>query len=589
MGLFRQGCQKSSGEEESMKVPRIKGGLAAGVGLLLGLAAWAALTTWAQVPSPRPEGLKGNGGAMGLAGPVGQSFTYQGQLKDSGGTPINGVWDFQFGLFDAASGGGQHADGGQCSGEQRAVHGPVRFWADGLWRQRPLAWGGCPAGSGSFTALNPRQALTAAPYALYALRGPYSAGTGLSLSNNQFSLAPTYQLPQGCSQGQVVQWGSNGWVCENAWFWGGNAGTTAGTHFLGTTDNQALELKVNGQRALRLEPTLASPNVVGGSGGNRVTTGVQGATIGGGGSTGTGCGGPCANQVTDSYGTVGGGYFNRAGDAAGSLTDAAYATVGGGFFGNTAGGQSATVGGGEGNTAGGWRSTVAGGQGNQALGSHATVGGGENNWVVGYRATVGGGRDNRVDADYGIVGGGQGNVVTGTYGTVGGGQGNQALADRATIAGGGDPSDTNCSGPCVNKVTASHGTVGGGSGNTVSGQSGTVGGGYQNTAGGSNATVGGGFGNTASGTDATVAGGAFNVAAGGGSFVAGSRAKNSNPDHSGVFLFADTSTSGLSNLNLCIKPLGESILPRRCSDEQALYRSVERRRAGKAAKDCLYG
>ena len=32
-----------------------------------------------------------------------------------------------------------------------------------------------------------------------------------------------------------------------------------GTNFLGTTDNKALELKVNGQRALRLEPTRAAP------------------------------------------------------------------------------------------------------------------------------------------------------------------------------------------------------------------------------------------------------------------------------------------------------------------------------------------
>src|SRR5262249_10813567 len=39
---------------------------------------------------------------------------------------------------------------------------------------------------------------------------------------------------------------------DSSGFWktGGNAGTTAGTNFLGTTDNQALEFKVNGQRAL---------------------------------------------------------------------------------------------------------------------------------------------------------------------------------------------------------------------------------------------------------------------------------------------------------------------------------------------------
>ena len=38
------------------------------------------------------------------------------------------------------------------------------------------------------------------------------------------------------------------------WKLSGNASTTPGTNFLGTTDNQALEFKVNGARVLRLEP-----------------------------------------------------------------------------------------------------------------------------------------------------------------------------------------------------------------------------------------------------------------------------------------------------------------------------------------------
>jgi len=46
----------------------------------------------------------------------------------------------------------------------------------------------------------------------------------------------------------------------------GNTGTIAGTHFLGTADNQPLEFKVNGQRALRLEPgTNGAPSVIAGS------------------------------------------------------------------------------------------------------------------------------------------------------------------------------------------------------------------------------------------------------------------------------------------------------------------------------------
>lgn len=89
------------------------------------------------------------------------------------------------------------------------------------------------------------------------------------------------------------------------WSLTGNAGTTPGTHFLGTTDNRALELHVNSQRALRLEPTSGTPNLIGGFSGNSVaagvTAGVVGATIAGGGDSGVD-----KNRVTDHYGTVGG-------------------------------------------------------------------------------------------------------------------------------------------------------------------------------------------------------------------------------------------------------------------------------------------
>jgi len=58
----------------------------------------------------------------------------------------------------------------------------------------------------------------------------------------------------------------------NTTFWrsGGNSGTTPGTHFMGTTDDQPLEFKVYGQRVLRLEPNVNSPNVIGGFSGNFV-------------------------------------------------------------------------------------------------------------------------------------------------------------------------------------------------------------------------------------------------------------------------------------------------------------------------------
>jgi hypothetical protein len=90
------------------------------------------------------------------------------------------------------------------------------------------------------------------------------------------------------------------------WQLRGNAGTTAGTDFLGTTDAQPLELKVNNARALRLEPGDGNPNVLGGISANSALAGVGGGTIAGGGST------ALPNSLANDFATVGGGYGNQA-------------------------------------------------------------------------------------------------------------------------------------------------------------------------------------------------------------------------------------------------------------------------------------
>jgi hypothetical protein len=84
---------------------------------------------------------------------------------------------------------------------------------------------------------------------------------------------------------------------------------------------------VNNSRALRIEPTdpAYAPNIIAGYSGNSVTTGVVGATIAGGGGSGS------LNVVTDDGGTVGGGWLNQAGDNGGTTSDKACATVGGGY------------------------------------------------------------------------------------------------------------------------------------------------------------------------------------------------------------------------------------------------------------------
>jgi hypothetical protein len=166
-----------------------------------------------------------------------------------------------------------------------------------------------------------------------------------------------FVFPDGTVQNTAAATGFAGWSLT------GNAGTTPGTQFLGTTDNQALEVKVNGARALRVEPTTGAANLVGGLAANSVAAGAVGVAIcGGGGPMGS------SNNAYDSYATVAGGANNKAGTNDGNVTNATYATVGGGT-GNTASGQQSTVGGGAGNTASGTNAMVPGGFANTAAGA----------------------------------------------------------------------------------------------------------------------------------------------------------------------------------------------------------------------------
>lgn len=205
---------------------------------------------------------------------------------------------------------------------------------------------------------------------------------------------------------------------QNAFLNGGSAfGTTA---VLGTTDNQALELRASGAAVMRYEPRAISPNLVGGSPANEVVSGVRGATIAGGGLPDGDTDpdfieeGP--NRVTDAFGIVGGGFANVAGDDAGSTVDRPYATVGGGKR----------------NRAQGRWATVAGGGANVASGTYATVGGGYHNLASGEGATVGGG---------GFTGCGEGcevffnNIAAGNWSTVPGGTGNVAAGTVSFAAG----------------------------------------------------------------------------------------------------------------------------------------------------------
>lgn len=209
------------------------------------------------------------------------------------------------------------------------------------------------------------------------------------------------------------------------WSSTGDDGSNPALNFLGTTDAQPLVLRTRNVQSLRLEPSTVlfngasiTANVIGGSSANSVNAGVRGATIAGGGMP-IGDSDPSftsegPNRVTDAYGTVGGGFSNRAGDDAGSATDSFAATVSGGIS-NTASGQFSSIGGGTGNDASGFGSTAGGGGSNNATDVWSAITGGLFNTASGQYSSVAGGFENTANGRYSMVGGGYRNCAGGHY------------------------------------------------------------------------------------------------------------------------------------------------------------------------------
>lgn len=379
----------------------------------------------------------------------GTAINYQGQLQNHG-SPVNGLYDFQFSLSNAPSGGSQ-------VGNTLTV--PGIGVTNGLFTTTldfGLIFAGYPTwlavnvrsnGVGGYVGLNPLQQLTPTPYAIYA--------------ENAMTLANGVAI--GSGMGNIVAPNGPGFVM-NSFIGGGIANNIQP----GSLDSAV----VGGQNNM-IQPNAAFSfiggglnnqaasewSVIGGGNGNVINVDPTGAptmasTIGGG----------LMNSSTASYATVAGGF--------GNLVSGTYASIGGGSN-NVASGYASVVGGGDPNYALAPFSSVLGGNHNSASGDHATVGGGSNNGAYGTGSTVAGGEQNYAHGDYSTIGGGEQNAASGTEATVGGGTGNTASGPDSTVSGG---TGSNASGP--------EATVGGGQQNTTSGQYGTVPGGYYNSANG---------------------------------------------------------------------------------------------------------
>ena len=292
----------------------------------------------------------------------GTAFTYQGELQNNG-LPAKGTYNLMFSLFNTSSGGSAIAgpvttNGVVVSNGLFAVlidFGPGVFIGTNYW----LEIGVESNGISSFTTLAPRQQLTPTPYAIMAnsasnllgtlptaqLTGTFSAsqlsGTVPSANiSGTYGNAVTFNNANNSFTGggagltDVNAAHLNGLTAASFWQLTGNSGTTLGANYLGTSDNQALELHADGQRAFRLEPAMLNstvvPNVIGGSAGNYVTTGTVGATIGGGGATDSSEPG-ATNIVDGNFGTISGGYKNLVSGQAGTVPGGENNVAGGNF------------------------------------------------------------------------------------------------------------------------------------------------------------------------------------------------------------------------------------------------------------------
>ena len=509
--------------------------------------------------------------ALLFAAWLGPAFTYQGQLDDAG-LPANGLYDLRLTLFDAVT-SGSPVSGVLTNAATPVSNGLFTVTLDfgsspfnigqSRWLQIEVRTNGAP----SFSALTPRQALTATPYALYAPNAGTAALSDRARGGSITSaaLAPGAVTTSAIAPGAITaallpanvayldassqtftgqnafdtlvadtvtatSYNGSGSGLSDLWKLGGNAGTTPGTHFLGTTDPQPVEVRANNSRALQLIPqTNGVVQIIAGYRSNEIT-GAQsaGSVIAGGGREPEIRYNPRDNIWTTNYRH--------------QVVSAAFSFIGGGIA-NTNQSDYSVVAGGYANRidTNVPNSVIAGGGLNQILS--------QSNFIQ-YGNTIGGGGYNKIeDATQSTIAGG-----------VSGGIGPASL--NATIGGGN-----------YNKIQSwtTYCTIAGGNGNTI----------QTNAA---NASIGGGVGNSV-GTNtqnATIPGGYYNQAGGKASFAAGCRAQAL---HDGSFVWGDSLGSERMVRRLHQRQLldgaGQRRLPLLCQHQR------DRRGVSASGRQCL--
>jgi len=197
-----------------------------------------------QAQESQPPGVVGTQSALGTA------FTYQGQLK-KGGNPVNDTCDLQFSLWDAATAGTQVGSlqtktGVTVSNGYFTIpdldFGASAFQGDARWLQIAVK---C-TGDADYVTLSQRQPLTPAPYALFSKAAPWS---GLSGVPTGFADNADNDTLGGlsCGSGQVAKWSGSAWACaadNDTTYTAGTGLTLTGNQF--SVNTSVIQARVTG-------------------------------------------------------------------------------------------------------------------------------------------------------------------------------------------------------------------------------------------------------------------------------------------------------------------------------------------------------
>lgn len=174
---------------------------------------------------------------------------------------------------------------------------------------------------------------------------------------------------------------------KSGWSLTGNAGTTPGTNFIGTTDEQAFKLRTNNVDQMILNTNGSLQRDTGGFNRGYNSVDFQNSRF------------SESQVVSGNASSILGGIANN---NSGGLS-----CVSGGLFNNISGSFS-NIGGGVSNIIPGEQSAISGGNGNQISGLQSFIGGGGGNQISGTQSTIGGGLLNIIASNLSVIPGGKG-------------------------------------------------------------------------------------------------------------------------------------------------------------------------------------